>query len=124
MAASRSSCSGLRRICVSQGGNYRAVGVEGVLPPPGSLCQPPTNIFPILLGGVNRNPTVFHRMQFYHSVLMFSFFLQILHTIVVHCSCLAFRTDIAMFVFRTLVKFTSSILSLSRVSRCIMINYN
>ena len=29
-----------------------------------------------------------------------------------------------MFVFRTLVKFTSSILSLSRVSQCIMINYN
>jgi len=44
--------------------------------------------------------------------------------VVVHCSCLAFRTDSAMFVFRTLVKFTSSILSLSRVSQCTMINYN
>jgi len=47
---------------------------------------------------------------------------QFLHTVVVHCSCLAFRPDSAMFVFRTLVKFTSSILSLSRVSHCIMIN--
>jgi len=51
-------------------------------------------------------------------------FLQFLHTVVVHCSCLAFRIDSAMFVSRTPVKFTSSILIITGVSQCIMINYN
>ena len=70
--------------------------------PPSLLCQPPTDIFPFCWG----------------STVTPSFFT------VVHCSCLAFRTDSAVFVFRTLVKFTSSLLSLSRVLQCIMINYN
>ena len=82
-------------------GQYSRVGITGGFAP-SSLCQPPTNIFPILLG-VNRNPQFFT---------------------VVHCSCLAFSTNSAVFVFRTLVKFTSSILSLSSISQCIVINYN
>jgi len=88
----------------------RTVGITGGW---GGEFDPPVhcaNPFFPFCWRVNRNP-------------QFSF-LQFLDTVVVHCSCLAFRTDSAMFVFRTLVKFTSSILSLSRVSQCIMINYN
>jgi len=105
-----------------QGGNYQGVGEFD--PPVHSLCQPPTYIFPILLEGVNRNPPSFSPYEVLSQCANVSPFLQSLHTVVVHCSCLAFRTDSATFVFRTIVKYTSSILSLSRVSQCIMINYN
>jgi len=67
------------------------------------VCQPPLIFFPFCWA-VNRNPPVFHLWNR------------------ISCNCLPFRTDNAMFVFCTLVKFTSSILSLSRVSQCIMIN--
>jgi len=50
-----------------QGGNYQGLGGST----PSSLCQPPTNIFPILLTGVNRNPPV---RKYYHSVLKFLLF--------------------------------------------------
>jgi len=85
------------------------VGWEEVRPPV-HCANPPLIFFPFCWG-VNRNLPV-------------SPFYSFLHTVVVHCSCLAFRTDSAMFVFRTLVKFTFSVLSLSRVSQCNMINYN
>ena len=75
----------LNRTPVVQGENHR-----GRL---GGFDPDFTNIFPILRGGGSyRNPQFF-------IVCYVSPFLQFLHTVVVHCSCLAFRTDSAMFVF-------------------------
>ena len=86
------SVAGQLFLCCYQGGNYRG-GSGGSTP--SSLCQPPTNIFSILLG-VNRNP------QFSQYEIGFPQQLKKL----------------------TAVLWQDSILSLSRVSQCIMINYN